>query len=324
MSAHLALVGPTASGKSTLALDVAETLGDVEIVSIDSMQIYRGMDVGTAKPSAEERGRVRHHLIDVADPDEEWSVVRFRERARRTIAEIEARGRRAILVGGTGLYHRAVVDRLEFPPEDRALRAELEAQARVPGGLARLYAELAGADPEAAERIDPGNERRVVRALEVVRLTGRPFSSWGPGLTAYEEPVVPVDVVGVRVPRDALRERIARRLARMRAAGFVDEVAALRDRRGGLSRTARQAIGYRELLDHLAGEIGEDEAFERVEVRTRRFARRQLKWFERDPRVRWLDATAAGEGAAGGDTAENPGDLPSRLLGCWERCAVSA
>ncbi|HVM39437.1 MAG TPA: tRNA (adenosine(37)-N6)-dimethylallyltransferase MiaA [Acidimicrobiia bacterium] len=308
---HLALVGPTASGKSALALAVAEAVGDAEIVSVDSMQVYRGMDVGTAKPSPAERARVPHHLVDVIDPWEEWNVVRFRDAVRDAVADIEGRGRRAILVGGTGLYVRAVVDPLEFPGEDRALRATIEAEADE-HGLAALYETLVAVDPLAASRIDPLNRRRLVRALEVVRLTGRPFSSFGPGLTEYGEPVVPVEIVGLRVDADELAARIARRLQVMRAAGLADEVRRLLADTRGLSRTARQAIGYKEIAEFVEGRTSEGEAFETAEVRTRSFARRQRKWFERDPRIRWIDASP-----------ENPADALPAVLEVWSPCRAS-
>lgn len=312
---HLALVGPTASGKSALALAAAETVGDAEIVSVDSMQVYRGMDIGTAKPTAAEQAPVRHHLVDVADPWEEWSVVRFRDAVRRAVAEIEARGHRALLVGGTGLYLRAVVDPLEFPIEDRRLRASIEREAaRV--GAESLHDELARLDPVAAARIEPGNVRRIARALEVVRLTGRPFSATGPGLTVYGETVFPVTMVGIRLPRPILRTRIADRLAAMRAAGLVDEVRRLLADERGLGRTARQAIGYAEVIDHLEGRCSLDDAFEQAERRTRKFARRQLKWFERDPRIAWLDLP--------GSAAGNPDDALPALLERWSACRASA
>lgn len=310
MTSHLALVGATASGKSALALTLAERLGDVEIVSVDSMQVYRGMDIGTAKPTLDDRARVPHHLVDVADPSEEWSVVRFRDAVRQAVAGIEERGRRALLVGGTGLYWRAVVDPLEFPPEDPDIRADLQAQAREQGPRA-LYRRLADSDPEAAERIEPDNERRIVRALEVIRLTGRPFSSFGPGLTHYGDTVFPVVLTGIRLPSPLVRERIADRLAAMRRGGLLDEVRDLSAAPGGLSRTAREAIGYREMLEHLDGRIDLDSAFEAAERRTRRFARRQRKWFERDPRIRWI-------------VVENPSDAEPRLLESWAACHASA
>ena len=179
---HLALVGPTASGKSALALGAAHALADVEIVSLDSMQVYRGLDIGTAKSTAAERTAVPHHVVDVADPKEEWSAVRHQAAARAAVADIAARGKRALLVGGTGLYVQAVVDDLRFPQEDPDLRAELEAWTAEPGGVAAAYDELRTRDPVAAGKIDPHNARRIVRALEVIRLTGQPFSSFGPGV----------------------------------------------------------------------------------------------------------------------------------------------
>ena len=290
---HLALVGPTASGKSALALEVACGFGDVEIVSVDSMQVYRGLDIGTAKPTPEDQARVRHHLIDVADPSEQWSVARFQKEARAAVADIEARGRRALLVGGTGLYVQAVVDDLTFPGEDLDLRAELEAWTAEPGGVAAAYTELSTADPSAAARIDPHNVRRIVRALEVIRLTGRPFSSFGPGVSAYGATAFPVAMVGIWLPRAELARRIALRFAVMREQGLLDEVRGLAADTGGMSRTARQAIGYKELLAHLEGEEPSlDAALDTAVRRTRAFARRQRMWFRRDPRITWLGTTA--------------------------------
>jgi tRNA dimethylallyltransferase len=306
---HLALVGPTASGKSELALGVARARGDVEIVSVDSMQVYRGLDIGTAKPTRAEQAEVPHHMVDVAEPLDEWSVARFQAEARVAIADIEARGKHAVLVGGTGLYVRAVIDALEFPPEDRPLRAELDARTATEEGLAAAYAELGRVDPVAAARIEPGNRRRTVRALEVFELTGRPFSSFGPaaGLGAFHPPVIDVRQVGVWIPRAAAADRVAARVAAMRAAGLVGEVEHLAAA-GQLSRTARQAIGYQEVLDHLEGrEPSLDAALARTAARTRRFARRQRMWFRRDPRITWL-ATPA-----------NPCRLLPQLLAIWTR-----
>jgi tRNA dimethylallyltransferase len=307
---HLALVGPTASGKSALALAVARAFGDIEIVSVDSMQVYRGMDVGTAKPSPAERAAVAHHLIDVADPWEDWSVARFQAAARAAVAEVETRGRRALLVGGTGLYVQAVVDDLSFPGEDLALRAELESWTAAPGGVAAAYAELESADPIAAAKIDPHNARRIVRALEVIRLTGRPFSSFGPGLGQFGEPAFPVRLAGVWLPRAALSRRIDDRFGAMRERGLVDEVRRLAADPRGLSRSAAQAIGYKEVLAALDGPAaGEstrlDEAFDLAVRRTRSFARRQRMWFRRDPRISWLATTG------------NPCLLAPQLLALW-------
>jgi tRNA dimethylallyltransferase len=304
---HLALVGPTASGKSDLALFAAHALGGVEIVSVDSMQVYRGLDIGTAKPTARERATVPHHLIDVAEPSEDWSVARFQVAAREAVADIESRGKRALLVGGTGLYLQAVVDPLAFPPEDLAVRAEFEAEVTSPDGLAAAYAELERVDPLAAARVEPGNARRIVRALEVIRITGQPFSSFGPGMQAYGPTVFPVSMVGVTLPPDVLARRIEQRFAAMRDAGLVDEVRALAAH-GGLSRTARQAIGYKEVLAYLDGtEPSLDPALEEAVRRTKRFARRQVRWFRRDPRITWL---AAGE---------NPCEALPALLALWSR-----
>jgi tRNA dimethylallyltransferase len=264
---------------------VARAVPGTEIVSVDSMQVYRGMDIGTAKPTAAERNDVPHHLIDLADPAEEISVVRFADEARRTLEAIAARGARPLLVGGTGLYFRAVIDRLEPPGQWPALRAELEADTDLPS----LYARLARLDPTAAARIDPGNRRRVVRALEVCLGSGRPFSSFGPGLDTY--PATDTVQVGLRVPREVLAGRIAARVRAMLDAGLLDEVRALHHRPGGLSRTARQALGYKELLDHLEGRSSLTEAVDLIVARTRRFAARQERWFRRDPRIHWVDVS---------------------------------
>ncbi len=281
---HLALVGPTASGKSSLALAVAEVLGDVEIVTLDSMQVYRGMDLGTAKATLAEQRRVRHHLLDVVEPNEEWSVARTQSAVSEVVAEIEGRGHRACLVGGTGLYVQAVVDGLTLPGDFPGIRARLEVAASSPGGLARLHAELDVLDPEAARRIEPTNHRRVVRALEVVNGTGRPFSSFGPGMSSYGEPVFPVRLAGVWLPRPVLAARIERRARGMLAAGLADEVALLARRHPEMSRTAAQAIGYKELL---SGRAPVD-VLPEIVARTRALARRQRMWFRRDPRITWF------------------------------------
>ena len=205
MTRHLALVGPTATGKSAIALEIARAMGDIEIVSLDSMQVYREMNIGTAKPTDEEMAEVPHHLVDVADPSEPWSVARTQELARAAIASIEARGKRAILVGGTGLYVQAVVDGLTLPGEHLPTRAALLAATDDAAGLAAAYARLRALDPEAAARTEPGNRRRIVRALEVIETSGRPFSSFGPGIQAYGPPLLPVTLVGCWVPRARAR-----------------------------------------------------------------------------------------------------------------------
>jgi tRNA dimethylallyltransferase len=276
-------------------LEAARRLGDVELVSADSMQVYRGMDIGTAKPSPEEQAEVRHHLLDVAGPEEDYSVARFQADAADAIAGIESRGHRALVVGGTGLYVQAVVDGLALPGEWPELKAELEGQP--PDALYRRLEEL---DPLAASRIEPGNARRLVRALEVTLGSGRPFSSFGPGLGAY--PPTRFRLAGVWVPRPVLAERIAARYRAQLAAGFLDEVRRLA---ATMSRTARQAIGYKELLAHLAGEWTLEEAVDAAVGRTRGFARRQRAWFRRDPRITWFGAPT------------NPVDLLPALLGDW-------
>jgi len=289
---HLALVGPTASGKSALAFALARELGDVEIISLDSMQVYRGMDIGTAKPPPGELAAVVHHLVDVADPSEDWSVARTQACARAALLEIEARGRRALLVGGTGLYVQAVVDDLQIPGVDPAHRAALEAATEPVEGLQRAYRELADLDPAAAARIEPLNRRRIVRALEVIHFTGRPFSSFGPGVDHFGPPAVAVRMIGVWLPRAAEAQRVANRVGAMCAAGLVDEVRALAERSGGLSRSSAQAIGYREMLDYLGGRIATvDDAAELIVRRSRALARRQRMWFRRDPRITWLGTT---------------------------------
>jgi tRNA dimethylallyltransferase len=252
------------------------------------MQVYRGMDIGTAKPTIAERAAVPHHLIDVADPSDEYTVAEFKVATRQALAEIEARGHRAVLVGGTGLYLRAVVDDLDFPGQFPEVRVGLDTE---PTEL--LHAQLTALDPVAAGRMEPTNRRRVLRALEVTLGSGSPFSSFGPGLAAY--PDTPFRMVGLRVDRDELDRRIEARYAAQLDAGFLDEVAQLRERPGGLSRTARQALGYRELLAHLDGECSLDEALEQAITRTRRFARRQDRWFRRDPRIEWVDAGQGSE-----------------------------
>ena len=287
MPRPLALVGTTASGKSALALEVARRRPDVELVSVDSMQVYRGMDIGTAKPTPAERAEVPHHLLDLADPDEDFSVAQFQAAARAALADIDGRGRHALLVGGTALHLRAIVDDLAIPGRWPEIRAELEA-AVASEGPEPLHARLGQLDPAAAARMEPTNARRIVRALEVTLGSGRPFSAHGPGLDAY--PPTPFTLVGVALPSEVVAARIEERYHRQLDAGFVEEVRGLRDRPAGLSRTARQALGYRELLAHLDDELGLDEAVDLAVRRTRRFARRQRVWFRRDPRIRWLTA----------------------------------
>jgi tRNA dimethylallyltransferase len=284
---QVAVVGPTASGKSAVAMAVAEQLGDVELVSIDSMQVYRRMDIGTAKPTAEDRTRVRHHLIDLVEPSQEFTVAEFQRAYDDVMADLVERGRRSILVGGTGLYHRAVIDHLDLPGQWPEIRARLEGEA-LGSGPRRLHARLTDIDPTAAARMEPTNTRRIVRALEVCEGSGRPFSSFGPGLDDY--PVTPVRQIGLRWDRATLGARIERRVHAMVADGLVAEVAAIAGSTG-FSTSAAQALGYKEILAHLDGELSLDQAVERVIVRTRQFAVRQERWFRRDPRVEWVDAS---------------------------------
>jgi tRNA dimethylallyltransferase len=282
---RVAVIGPTASGKSSVAMEVADRLGTVELISIDSMQVYRRMDIGTAKPSRADLAAVRHHLLDLVEPSEEFTVAQFQRAYRTALDEIAGRGHVAVLVGGTGLYHRAVIDDLHLPGEWPEVRARLQAELAEVGPEA-LHERLADLDPDAAAKMEPTNDRRIVRALEVCEGSGRPFSSFGPGLVEY--PPSPVVQVGLRWDRSVLAERIERRVHDMIAAGLVDEVADLAAT-VGFSKTAAQALGYKELLDHLEGRTTLDEAVEQVIVRTRQFAVRQLRWFRRDPRVRWVD-----------------------------------
>jgi tRNA dimethylallyltransferase len=289
----LALVGPTAAGKTEASIELARRLG-AEIVVVDSMTVYRGMDVGTAKPSAAQRAEVPHHLLDVAEPFEPFSVSAFQRLATEAMEGIRTRGRPALLVGGSGLYVRAVVDRLELPGTSPAIRAMLEAEAAVLGPEA-LHARLKDVDPAAAGRIEPRNARRAVRALEVAALTGRPFSAFSRAWDRYPEEHV--RAAGVRTDPALLHRRIEARVDAMLHAGLVPEVEELLRRGFGRAVTASQAIGYVEVAEHVAGRITLEEARDRIVRRTRALARRQMAWFRRDPRVRWFEAGP--EGAAG-------------------------
>lgn len=286
-AAPVALVGPTASGKSALAVGLACRRPGTEIVSVDSMCVYRHMDIGTAKPTADERRAVPHHLLDLVDPDEEFTVGRFQRLARAAIGTIEARGGRALLVGGTGLYHRAVIDELHIPGRWPQVAAAFDRRADEPGGLRRLHRQLAELDPVAAGRIEPDNRRRIVRALEVTVGSGQRFSSFGPGLQAY--PPTRFVLVGIPFVAELHDPAIEQRFRQLLDAGFLDEVRRLAARPGGLSRTARQALGYRELLEHVERAMPLADAVDRAIRRTQAFARRQWAWFRRDPRITWLD-----------------------------------
>lgn len=258
----------------------------VELVCVDSMTVYRQMDLATAKPTAAARAEVPHHMLDLVDPDEEFTVSQFQRAARGALEAIAARRHRALLVGGTGLYLRAVVDELTLPGRWPEVAAPLERQADRPGGLEALHRRLAELDPLAASRIAPANRRRVVRALEVTVGSGRPFSSFGPGLEAY--PPTGFVLIGLPYVPEVVDRRIQERFCAWMGAGLLDEVRALAGRPEGLSRTARQALGYRELLAHVEGGAPLEACLDEAVRRTRSFARRQWSWFRRDPRICWV------------------------------------
>lgn len=279
----VAVVGATASGKTSLSLDLAERLGG-EVVNTDAMQVYRGMDIGTAKLAPAERRGITHHLLDTLTVRDPATVAEFQGWARAAIADLRAAGRTPVLVGGSALYTRAIVDRFEFPGTDKAVRARLEAELEEVGPAA-LHERLRAVDPEAAERILVENGRRTVRALEVVEITGRPFTASLPTME-YADPHT--FQVGVDIDRPTLDVRIEQRVAEMFEGGFVAEVERLLAEGLAEGRTASTAIGYREVTAYLRGELTLDEAQERTVVATRRFARRQDSWFRKDPRVTWV------------------------------------
>jgi tRNA dimethylallyltransferase len=281
----VAVVGATATGKSALGLALAEA-ADGEVINADSMQLYRGMDIGTAKLTELERRGIPHHLLDIWDVRESAAVEEYQRLARARIAEVHAAGRAAVLVGGSGLYVRAVLDDLRFPGTDPRLRAQLEAEAET-GELGRLHERLADLDPEAAARILPGNTRRIVRALEVIELTGGRFTATLPE-PRYLQPALQV---GLRIERPELDRRITERVDDMWSAGLVTEVEQLVQAGLREGRTASRALGYAQVLDMLEGRCSPDEARQATVAATRKFARRQERWFGRDPRVHWLDAT---------------------------------
>lgn len=294
MNSRIAVVGPTATGKSDLALTLGERLGGpdaVEIVNADASQFYQGMDIGTAKLSVEERRGFAHHQIDVLDVVDEASVATYQQHAGADLAAIEQRGSRPLIVGGSGLYTRAVTDRLEFPGTDPQVRAALEQRAAVEGN-AVLHRELAQADPTAAARIEASNTRKVVRALEVIAVTGRPFSA---SLPKYEN-LAPTVHLALRPPRELLNLRINRRAAAMFANGLLEETARLLECGLRGSPTASRAIGYRQAIAVLDGEMSEAEAIESTALATRQLASRQIKWFRRDPRIHWLDVNLDADG----------------------------
>ncbi len=297
----LCLVGPTATGKSAVAIAVAQALGG-EIISVDSMQVYRGMDLGTAKPGAFERGLVPHHLIDIAEPDQPFDAAQFVGHAQAAVAAIRARGRVPVFCGGTGLYLRAWLEGLgAAPATDPGLRTQLEA---VP--LAQLCRELETRDPVTFRTIDLANPRRVIRAVEAIRLSGRPYSElrarWSTGTDLASSTQGPV--IGLARQPEDLRTRIDVRVDQMFAAGLVQETRGLLERGLERNRNAMQAIGYRQVLDHLRGLIGLDATIVLVKTKTRQFAKRQYTWFRRQPGIRWLALTPE----------ETPASVAGRVL----------
>ena len=256
-----------------------------EILAVDAMQVYRRLDIGTAKPTIGDQQRVRHHCIDLVEPSQDFAVTDFVAAAEVAMADITSRGGEVVLVAGTGLYLRAITDPMEIPGRWPTVRSELDQRA-AEEGVPALHAELAALDPLAASRMEPSNLRRVVRALEVTVGSGRPFSSFGDGVATY--PPLSMQLFGLQWDRPRLAVRIEQRVQRMMDAGLLAEVMALAGEPGGLSRTARQALGYKELLDHIDGLVSLDEAVATIVVRTRQFAVRQERWFRRDPRIRWV------------------------------------
>ncbi len=282
----VALVGPTASGKSALAHSLAFDHHDtVEILAVDAMTVYRGMDLGTAKPTRVERSEVSYHLLDLVDASEEFTVAQYQRAARVAASDVWGAGHKVLYVGGTGLYGRAILDDLAIPGQYPHVRALLDERAR--DELPALYAELEALDPVAASRMEPTNARRIVRALEVTLGAGRPFSSYGEGLVTYG----PARVVQIALQSDfeQLDARIASRFRAWMDQGLLEEVIALAGAPGGLSRTARQAVGYRELLRHVEEGADLEACVEDAIIQSRRLARRQRSWFLRDPRVEWFD-----------------------------------
>lgn len=281
----LAILGPTGTGKSDLSIALAQELGG-EIVNADALQFYRGMDIGTAKLPLAERGSIPHHLLDIMDVGEEASVARFQSTARETFADIRSRGRVPILVGGSGLYVRAALDEIDFPPTDPAVRARLEAEVQTVG-IGPLAQRLAEVDPESAARnLD---ERRLVRALEVYEISGKPFSSYMPQ-RRYHAPAVQI---GLNIDRSLLHQRLAQRVQNMVDLGLLNEVRRLDGLGLREGKTASRAIGYAQFLAVLDGTMSMKDATEKTVIATRQFARRQVTWFGADDRVNWFDPTEA-------------------------------
>ena len=301
----MAIVGPTATGKSAVGVELAKRIGG-EIISADSMQIYKGMNIGTAKITLDEMDGVAHYLTDIVEPSEPFSVAQYQKLARQIIDELAMNGKIPVLVGGTGLYIRSVIDKLNFPSGDISskIRRKLEMRAQEESPAA-LYEELIKKDPAAAEIVHPNNVRRIIRALEVIELTGRPFSEfhreWKTRESLYD-----LEMFGLTMDREKLHERINRRVDSMFKAGLLDEVEGLVAQGYESFLTSQQAIGYKELIGFLKGEISLEEAIETIKTRTRQYAKRQLTWFRADPRVKWIDIT-------GKSTAEIAGEIMAQL-----------
>lgn len=276
------VLGSTASGKSDVAMAVATARGGVEIVAADSMQVYRGMDIGTAKPTRDDRSAVQHHGIDLVEPSEDYSVAQFLDSVTIARSDMMTRGVHELIVGGTGLYVTALVDGLNMPGQWPEIRAELEAITDTEA----LFAELVQHDPLAATRMEPNNRRRIIRALEVCRGSGETFSSFGPGVAQF--PNTDTVMIGIQWDRDILRVRIAERVDRMMERGLVDEVRTLMSSAAPLSRTARQALGYKEVIEGLEKSWSSAEMAKTITLRTQQFAVRQERWYRRDPRIQWV------------------------------------
>jgi tRNA dimethylallyltransferase len=283
MNKSVVVLGPTASGKSDVAMAAATSVPNVHIIAADAMQVYRRMDIGTAKPTQDDQARVVHYGVDIAEPSERYSVARFVEDVAAARKKISKAGASELIVGGTGLYVTALVDGLSMPGDYPKIRAQLEANRDTQA----LYEQLSELDPEAVKKIDPNNRRRMIRALEVCLGSGKTFSSFGEGIGAYP----PVDTVqiGIKWQREALRERIALRVHRMIEAGLVDEVRGIMNEPKGISDTARQALGYKEIIEHLERRWTLEEAIDATILRTQQFAVRQERWYRRDPRIKWVE-----------------------------------
>ena len=286
MQKPIAIVGPTAAGKSALAMELARIDDSIELLSVDSMQVYRGMDIGTAKPTISEQQEVRHHLIDMVEPKDSFTFVEYQNEYKKLLIELKSREARPLLVGGTGLYLRAAIDDLTPPPQFPEVMAQLETEI----DTELLHRRLVELDPAAAAKMDSKNRRRIARALEVTLGSGKPFSSFGPGLDKYEE--APYELIGIEIDRSLLDLRIVERYEMQMDMGFLDEVRRLSD--GEMSVTASQALGYKELLAYLRKETSLEEALATAIQRTKRFARRQQRWFRRDPRIHWIEFSDIG------------------------------